>query len=131
MSGRGRQYAYLHESSPPNSPLISDKDAPVKNDVAPNYNSDKIPFVSLAQNGDKSGFHPSVDDKDSAIGRNIVARSMNVDDNDSEPPISPLIFDKDTEPVNIEFQDTQCSFKSVMPRYWSYVWILGGGNLSS
>ena len=95
LSGRGRHYAYLHESSPPNSPLVSDKDTPVNNnDIikgSANYNSDKIPFVSLAQNGDDSGFHPSVDDGNSApLGRNIVARSMNIDDSE---PVNQVVKD--------------------------------------
>ena len=103
--GSRRKYAYLHEEEP-KSPLESS----VREDV-PVPNSDNIPFVSLNDVGDHAGdFHPS-----GSVGRNIVARSMDLGDDSEEVTTGQTITEADivheasTEP-NVEDKELNNEF---------------------
>ena len=90
----------MHEEEP-KSPLESS----VREDV-PLANSENIPFVSLNDVGNHAGdFHPS-----GSVGRNIVARSMDLGDDSEEVTTGQTITEADhvhevtTEP-NVEEKD--------------------------
>ena len=95
----------MHEEEP-KSPLESS----VREDV-PVPNSDNIPFVSLNDVGNHAGdFHPS-----GSVGRNIVARSMDLGDDSEEVTTDQTVTEADhvhevtTEP-NVEEKDLDIDF---------------------